>query len=237
MPIGTTLQDCRDMLRNTIGASPSVGQGVNSIPAWNAALQRHQRRLWMDFNWQHLQVNQDVQMLAGQRYYSFTSASVDFTRIYKVSTFYSQHWEEVIYGIGDAQYNFDNSDLDVRNDPILRWQNYQTDQYEVWPIPDSSNQTLRFRCIRTLNPFLADSDRADLDDDLLVYYCAAEILTRLKSADAEAQRALANTHYARLRGRNSKRGTFIGGGGLPASVNYPRMRGGYVASPPVMSPS
>jgi len=48
------------------------------------------------------------------------------------------------------------------------------------------------------------SDTADLDDQLIVLFASAELLTRQKSPDAQLKQQQANVHYQRLRARLSK---------------------------------
>ncbi len=61
-------------------------------------------------------------------------------------------------------------------------------------------QTIRFWGQRQLLPLVADSDKADLDDLLLVYTVAAELATRLEQKDANVKQAKAGERMRQLRG-------------------------------------
>jgi len=50
-----------------------------------------------------------------------------------------------------------------------------------------------------LKPFVQDSDRADLDDRLLVMFAAAELLAAAGAKDAQLKLDQANQIYRRLR--------------------------------------
>jgi hypothetical protein len=77
-------------------------------------------------------------------------------------------------------------------------------------------QTIRFRAIKQLTAISDDAGGGCiLDDDLLVLFSAAEILARLKSADAQAKQTLAQSHYRNLRASTMKKDMFIMGNGLP----------------------
>ena len=56
---------------------------------------------------------------------------------------------------------------------------------------------------------MADSDRADLDDQLIVLFAAGELLQRQKAGDAKDKLLQAAAHYQRLKARNSKSDSFV----------------------------
>ena len=62
---------------------------------------------------------------------------------------------------------------------------------------------------------MQESDRAELDDQLIVLYAAVELLQRAKSEDAGSKKAVADQLYARLKGLGIKQQVFTLGGGLP----------------------
>jgi hypothetical protein len=108
-----------------------------------------------------------------------------------------------------------------RNDPVQRWQIIDVDgtpYLEVWPVPASSYY-MRLVGIRNLNPLVADADRADLDDSLIVLWSAAEVLAGKSGGEAKVR--LAMQRESELRARLSK-GAVFGIGGNAGSV--PRRR-------------
>jgi hypothetical protein len=215
MAVGTTLSNLVDQLRAEIGASTNVGQGVNNLSSLQQTLRRNQERLWNEYNWPHLIIDRDEKLFAGQRYYSF-DADLDYNRILGAWVNYSNAFEPVGYGFDPTIYAASNSEIGTRSDPIKLWRHYEGNQYEVWPVPAGKTaQTLRFRAVRKLTPLLANSDKADLDDILIVLFSAAEILARLKAADAPSKLQLAQAHYRNLRSNTLKQNMFTLGGAIP----------------------
>jgi hypothetical protein len=228
MARGTSLSQLRDQLRAEIGASPNPAMGTNAVHQMNLLLSRTQERLWTDFDWPLFSVSRDIELKDGQRYYAFPN-DLDFGRINQTEVKYSSVWRPMEYGIGNADYNFMDSDEGERQDPALKWSTYEGGtQFEVWPIPASNDMTLRFTGIRKLAPLIADTDVCELDDHLLTLYAAAEMLSHNKSPDAPAKLNLANVHYARLRGLSGKGGLTTYGGGSPGVKPGYRMIGGKV---------
>jgi hypothetical protein len=219
----------RDQLRAEIGASVNPAMGTNAVHGMNLLLSRTQERLWTDYDWPFMIVDRDVPMLAGQRIYSFP-ADLDFNRVIGANVKYSATWRPVDYGVGVEQYNFMDSDIGQRQDPVLRWQHDGGTQFEAWPIPASSDTVIRFNGVKNLKPLVMDTDVCDLDDKLIILFAAAEMLAHNKAADASAKASLATAHYNRLRGNSMKGGMFTYGGG-GESKGYKGMMGGKMPNP------
>jgi hypothetical protein len=212
MARNVTLGELIDDVRAEAGHSLQSNLGAAMREVLVKIIQRQQRRLWEDYDWTFLRVDRDVPVQASQRYYDIP---VDLTleRLEKIQFKYGDRWVPLAHGIGREHLDLYDSDRDIRSYPVERWDEYEDDQIEVWPIPSQNGYTakdgiLRFTGIRKPRPLVAESDRADLDDTLLVLYSAAEILAREKSADASLKLQMAEKHYSRLRARNSKSDTF-----------------------------
>jgi hypothetical protein len=214
MARGTTLLELREMLRAEIGASSNVGMGVNTIDQYDHLLRRTQQRLWADHDWDFAYIERDTNLVASQRYYSF-GVDIDPDNISSAHIKYGDIWHNLEYGIGPQQYNFQDSDIaGNKSEPVVRWRHYENDQFEVWPVPSSAGQKVRFKAIKKLSNLNLPTDTAELDDNLIVLFSAAEVLARTKAADAQAKLAQATTHYARMKGKGVKYDRFIYGGGL-----------------------
>lgn len=215
MARGTTLGQLVTSLREEIGDATSAAQGQNNLPHLKQILRRTQEFLWNDHTWPHLRVERFETLQAGERHYSLP-ADLSFDRVEGVPSCYISYddtWRPVAYGITPEHYNAVNPERDEREDPVRSWQVYEDEQYEVWPLPATNGYRLRFVGIRKLRPLLNDGDRADLDDNLIVLFAAAEILGRRKGGDADAKRTLAGRLYQRLKGAQSKKSMFVMGGG------------------------
>lgn len=211
MARGTSLLELRGMLRAEVGASSNVAMGVNTVDQYNLLLSRIQKRLWTDHEWPWAVVNRDEPLLENERYYSFPD-DLEYDRITNAWVSYNEIWHPLEYGIGPAQYNTFNSDSNKGTSPTVRWQHYEDDQYEIWPIPKSNGQVIRFRGVKQLSPLISDTDTAELDDVLLVLFAASEMLSRNGATDAPMKMAQATSHYNKLKGLALKNDRFVYGG-------------------------
>lgn len=207
---GTTLVKLLDDLRAEARLSLNPAHNAQNRSAQVKALQREQERLWEDFDWPHMRIYPQAQVQAGQRYYE-TPPNMNIERIERIEIFLDGAWCKLDPGIDAGHYSAWNSDLDARSWPPRRWQFNENEDIELWPIPNQNadpttmNGFLRFIGIRDLNPLVADDDRADLDDIMLVGYCAAQMLAASGAKDAKLKLDAANSRYARLRGRLTPR--------------------------------
>ncbi len=227
MARGTQLTVLIEDLRSEVGHSLQASLGKATRDVLINTLQRTQKRLWNDYSWPFLAVRRDINTASGQRYYDVPS-DVVFERIERVEFKWGDQWHKIEYGIGASEYNQYDSDQDIRSYPVYRYDAYENNQIELWPIPNNNTNTttgsgkIRIHGIKNLSTFISDSDTADLDDQLIVLYAAAEILARQKQPDAQNKLAQANAHYARLKARSSKSEMFIIGGEIPLNQYLPK---------------
>lgn len=219
MARGTTLGQLVTMLREECGHATSAALGQNTLPRMKRVLQRTQEFLWGDHAWPHLRVYREKELQAGQRYYTFPE-DLAFDRVENVHVRYDDTWRPVFYGIELDHYNAQDPELNQRDDPVLRWQVYEDGQFEVWPLPATDGVRIRFEGIKKLAPLIDDQDRADLDDNLLVMFAAAEILAKQKGGDAQGKATVARRIYDQLKGNQSKSTMFVMGGGRDPSMSH-----------------
>lgn len=205
---GKTLDALLDDFRAEIRLSLNPAHNVQLREVQIKRIQQAQDWLWSDYDWPQLKARKTYPINAGQRLYD-VSADFDIDRIQKIAIRANNEWLPVFPGIDDEAYAVFDSDLDQRSWPPRRWQIAEDEQIEFWPIPDQNgsavnNASFQVTGIRKLNPLIADSDRADLDDRLIVLYAAAEHLAAAGAKDAPLKLDKANKRMARLRGGMTK---------------------------------
>lgn len=213
MALNTTLANLVLMLKAEVG--DSLVAGTQKDATYKYLLATKQKLLAAEFDIPYLEDRWDVPAPAGSRYLTLPAAdyrgkaySIDFTRPLRVYRYWNIKYEELRYGIGIPEFNYLNPDIPQALDPIQKWQWWQTSdlavgptvaqQFEVWPV-NVTAQTVRFIGQRLLSPLLVDADKADLDDLLLVFSVAVEILERSKQADAPLRLQNASRRLKQIR--------------------------------------
>lgn len=217
MARGVTLGELVTKLRIAARYDPNPALSKAVVPLMEQTLRDTQERLYDQFDWPFLKVTRDKVLGAGQRYYDVPD-DMNLERIVAVDVLVSGIWQPVERGIRLDDYSSYNSDLDVRCDPVLRWDVTDTgegEQIEVWPLPVGNGGKLRITGFRKLKPLVEDSDRADIDDQLIVAFAAAELLAGKGAADqAQLKLSQGTARLKMLQGRVTKnrRGGFVLGG-------------------------
>jgi len=228
MARGTTLGQLVDDLRTEANLDPNPALSLNMVPMMKRIIRRTQERLYDEFDWPFLKVRRDVAAAAGQRYYDVPN-DMNLERITQVDYRWGDRWLPVERGITLDNFSSIDSDADARADPIMRWDVIDAGsglQIEVWPIPATDGLAIRFTGLRNLNALTSDSDRAELDDMMIVLYAAGEMLGSAKSEVGRLKLAMGKARADTLRGRVIKRrnnGFILGGEGGTDSRPDPRM--------------
>lgn len=212
---GTALSELIQMLRRELKVAESPSLGKNTRESHAYALRSAQDRLYAKYDWPFKNIDCDIPMQAGQRYYA-PPANLNFESIRSAAVYYSGQWFDFCRGIGPENYNIFNSDLDARNDPVTNWRIYNDatdngDMIEAWPIPATNNLcTMRFSGERKLRPLIADTDVCDLDDQALVLMAATDFVDAKRLVGAQAKAA---DHIFTLVRNLAEGRTFVSGGG------------------------
>lgn len=232
MARGVTLGELVTKLRVAARYDPNPALSRNMVPLMMQTISDTQERLYDEFDWPFLRIRRDKIMAAGQRYYDIPD-DLHLERIQAVDIRFGDRWLPVERGITLEHYNAQDSDADIRCDPVERWEVMDTggsEQVEAWPIPLTDGAALRFTGIRKLKPLIALSDTADLDDQLIILYAAGEILGGAKNPEAQIKFSQGKARKETLQGRVTKTrsNTFVLGGGGQTEDDH-RMRTPLVA--------
>src|ERR1700749_4938110 len=191
------------MLRGELGRATAVAVGVDDAEGLKTKLRARQELLYDDYDWPFLRERFKKPLFWTERYYDMP-IGLNLERIEECHIWFGNLPRPIERGINERDYAYFNSDNGIVADPVLKWDVTAINgpaQIEVWPVPASDNQFLIWRGIRNLNPLVADDDRADLDDQLIVLLTAAEIMEKQGSASAGTLKKLANGRLVSMRAR------------------------------------
>lgn len=188
------------------GMDPDPALSNNILPLIKAIINREYARLYEDFDWPFLRVSRDITVQAGQRYYDLPN-DMDLDRIERVDYFWGEKWFPLDRGINPDHYNTYNSDIDVRSEPMFRWDIKWTGseaQIEAWPVPVTNGRVFRLTGIRKAVEMIADADLCDLDDQMIILFAASELLARKQSPDAGTKQQKAVQRYQTIKSRSQQ---------------------------------
>jgi hypothetical protein len=194
-----TLANCVYNLRAEAGHSLSTTQGQNVVDVLKYLLKRAQLELWTAYQWPTLMQSGDVQTAAGQFVYSYP-ATFDFEMIRKsyVAPANATNWRDLVYGL-DETYIMPGGANSQSGDGPQVWRP-EGNQFRIWPTPVSNTWWMRFRGMKPLNAFIADTDVSTLDAMAIVLFVASELLARAKAEDAANKLKKAQAHLLAILG-------------------------------------
>jgi len=207
MAVGTQFSVLVTRLRAALRRSTSVAVGVDDLDSLKQTLNQHYDLLYAQHDWPHLKKVFDLELVATERYYDLPTG-LNPDRIEAVDVNWSGTRHPVRQGIGLTEMEAFDSDATVpeQSEPALRydirWTGTST-QIEVWPIPSTGDQTLRFRGVQAITPLVNDADTCLLDDTLVVLYAAAELAAGAGAKDAEFKAQAAREYLQKLKGRGA----------------------------------
>ena len=201
MALRTTFGQLVEMLRDECKISSNSSRGSDHLAYLQRLIKRHYESLVDEYEWSFLKVDRGAAqkvLEAGERYYDFPiEMSVQDT--IKAFHFYGNVWVELQYGIEFSHYNQLNPDMDQRSDPQLRWQIKDGKQFEVWPLPASNGNLVEFTGMRAAEALTSNTSRADMDDQLIVLYAAAEVKEDQKQGTGLVKAQAASRRLSQMR--------------------------------------
>jgi len=190
-------------LRAELERSTDPSAGVSDLPTLKRAIQRNYESLYDAYDWPHLTVTASVSLSAGERYYDFPD-EIDYDKIEEIRLFWSDRPTGIDRGISlDDMATFD-SDADERSDPAQKWDVRFTgtrEQMEVWPIPATSGDSIKFKGKKKYVQLVDDADLCLIDDNLVILSCAVELLPAKATNQIKTKLAALQTRYGVTRGR------------------------------------
>ena len=211
MALGKTFSQVIEAVRDECGTSSNSSRSVDNLPYLKRLINRVYETIYDGFDWTFLRIDNDEAtktLQAGQVYYDFPVAmSLDTTLT--ADTFYGNIWVPLIYGISPMDYNAMDPAHNQRADPQQKWR-VVTDangavQFEVWPMPASDGNLVRFKGRRGFVEMVNDADICRVDHIVVSLYVAAEVLAKKSQKDADLKVAAAKNRMAELRSSYSDR--------------------------------
>ena len=190
MARGTQFSQLVYMLRAELRRSTNVNVGVDDLPELKQAINRQYAIQWARRDWPFLCVYfPAVQANAGQQYYDFPiftgsdgiPRQLTYDRVKRVAVYFSGVPQRIDRGISFEDYVLFDPSTGAYSDPIMKWDVRAgvagQEQFEIWPVPSSNSQTVNFFGYVTNPVMINDSDLCWLDDQLIVLYAAAAMLS------------------------------------------------------------
>ena len=197
--------------------SQNAAHIINMRPTIIGLLNRAQRDLAANTDWDELETHQIVPTVAGDFTYDIPNV-LNYEKIREV-------WHrsadgdltEMKLGFGPEQFAILSPTDDERSTPVTRWRLSTTSvsSFDVWPLPSIAGN-IDFVGQKVLTRLVDDADICQLDADVLSLRTAAALLAKNSPADARLKLDDAQRRIVSLRSdqSSSKGDAIVYGGGL-----------------------
>jgi hypothetical protein len=189
-----TLGELRSELRAALGYGASGAASGANQTLIDAKLRDAQTMLYWAHDWAHLRSYETKQTGASATLIDYpTDANPD--RIKAISVYRGGVWSPPLSkGISASMYTYQANESWPQ-----RWEPY--DQIELWPQTDQDYQ-VRIFYIKALDRFTQDSDRASIDDTMIMLVATALAKAHYRHPDFAEYKTAADNLVAKLKAKS-----------------------------------
>lgn len=217
MARGLSLSQLTSDLRDELRRANSAAAAPDATPHLHRTINHTYEVLYIEHPWPFLRKWFSLTLNAGQQYYDVPSG-LDIVYVEKVKLKHNGLFIDIDRGIDLEDYSAFDPEADERSNPALKWDirfTGSSEQIEVWPLPDSVSQSLRFFGPYQISKLVDNTDICRLDGELIVLFAAAEILKGEGNEGADAKLRLAQSllQKHKIRSTSGAAGGFSVGNG------------------------
>jgi len=182
LPTKRSLGDMRQELRDRLGFAATGSQAGPNTSIMNSFLRNGQVQLYWQFDWPQLKkVDKTTVTNQGQVFYDWPD-DIDPDRLVNVAMEDTSSATPNIWSLIEG-IDWKHDNYATPQDQPSRFE--RRDQLEIWPQPDSNNYKIWIEYVKRLNAFTIDTDKATLDEDMILLHALASAKAHYRHKDAE----------------------------------------------------
>ncbi len=182
LPTKRNLGDLRRELRDRLGFAATGSQAGPNTSILNSFLRNGQIQLYWQFDWPQLKkVDKSITTNQAQVFYDWPDP-VHPDRIVNIAMQDTSSSTPNIWSLTEG-IDWKHDNYDTPQDQPSRFE--RRDQLEIWPQPDSNVYKIWIEYVRRLDDFNVDTDKATLDEDLILLHALAAAKSHYRHKDAE----------------------------------------------------
>lgn len=189
-----TLGELRSILLARVGMGGQGSSGGASQTLMDSFLSNGQAQLYRAQDWKHLIGYEDKDLGVDQNQLDYPTACARDRRVLRVETQYSGQWRLLREGISTEMW----STMDTQSYPA-RFERFA--QVLFYPKADQI-YTVRFWYVADLGAFTQDSDRATLDDEMILLHAVTNAKAHYRHPDASLYQGQLSSLLSSLRGES-----------------------------------
>jgi hypothetical protein len=195
LPLKRTLGDIRTDIQTRMGFGMSGQAGIVNSTLIDSAIRSAQEQLYMQYDFVELKAVHERQTGAQQAFYDYPS-DCNVERITSFSVLWSGRYVPLKEGITLGQRNTFTNGIPSHYE--------RREQLEIYPVPDTSDYTLRFEYIKTLKPLVNNNDRTSIPSELVFLHAMANVSNYYRKPDAGEYASQLDAMLTKIKQRQRK---------------------------------
>jgi hypothetical protein len=176
LPLKRTLGDIRSDIQIRLGFGLAGQAGVVNSPLIDSMIRSAQTQLYEQFDWLELKAVEERVTGVDQQFYDYP-ADCNIERINGIWVKWGGRYLQLTEGISNADRGWN---------PGGNPQKYERrEQFELWPVPSSTDFTLRIDYIKTLTPMVVSADRTSIPSEPVFLHALANAKAHYRQPDAQ----------------------------------------------------
>lgn len=210
LPLQRTLGELRSDIQVRLGFGMAGQSGVVNAPLIDSMLRSAQNQLYEQFDWSELRSVETRLTGQNQQFYDYP-ANCNVGRLHALYILHGGQYHQLEEGIETLSRQIPSSTVPLRYE--------RRDQIELWPIPQAQ-YSFRIEYEKTLNAFVANSDRCTLPDEIVYLHALANAKEHYRQPDAKTYMSQLDALIARLKARHRGNMTYARSRGERSPYDY-----------------
>jgi len=182
LPTKRSLGDMRQELRDRLGFAATGSQAGPNTSIMNSFLKNGQVQLYWQFDWPQLKkVDKTTITNQGQIFYDWPD-DIHPDRLVNIAMEDTSSATPNIWSLVEG-IDWKHDNYATPQDQPSRFE--RRDQLEIWPEPNSNDYKIWIEYVKRLDAFSIDTDKATLDEDLILLHALAASKAHYRHKDAE----------------------------------------------------
>lgn len=207
LPLKQTLGEVRSQIQIRLGFGMAGNAQIVNSGLIDDFIRGAQEALYLEFDWIELKSVYERTTGVNQQFYDYPD-DCNVERIKSISIYWNGKYIPLQEGIELEHRGITPGTVPCRFE--------RREQLEIWPVPQSTDYTLRFEYIKTLSPLVSNSDRTSLPSEAVKLYALANAKAHYRQPDANQYATQLNSLLNRLKSKHRSRSVWTRSSRVPS---------------------
>lgn len=193
LPLKRTLGDIRSDIQIRLGFGMAGQAGIVNSALIDSMIRSAQNQLYEQYDWLELKGVEERATGSNQALYDYP-ADCNVERPVTFSILWGGRYIPLKEGISVYDRGTNAGSIPMKYE--------RREQYELWPVPQSNDLTIRIEYIKTLSPLVVDTDRVSLNSEAVFLHALANAKAHYRQPDSQTYASQLDSLLSRIKARH-----------------------------------